>query len=82
MQAVEDICFGGAAVEVEEEEVDVRVELAHLLFDAFGDDVVGDAGEGLQADDVFHAFFGQRGHLRGDEPAFAEISRHIDDAGG
>ena len=60
MQPVKHIGFRSTAVEVEEQEVNVGVEFPHFLFDALGDDVVGNAGERLQTDDVFHAFLGER----------------------
>jgi hypothetical protein len=40
MQPVEDVGFGGAAVKVEEEQVHVGIQFAHLLLYSFGYDVV------------------------------------------
>ena len=47
MQAVEDIRLGGAAVEVDEEQVQLRIDGADLLLYTFGNDMVGDASEWL-----------------------------------
>ena len=82
MQPVENVRFGGAAVEIEEQQVHIGVKFPHLLLYSLGNDVVGDAGERLQTDDVLHTVFRQGGHLRRNQPSFAEVGRHVDDTGG
>ena len=77
VKAVEDVGLGGAAVEVEEEQVELRIDLLEPLFHAFGDDVVGDAAEGLQADHILDAVFGQMADFAGQEPPFAEVAGEV-----
>ena len=57
-QPVEDVDVADASVEVEGEQIQLRIELADAFLHAFRDDVVGDAPEGLQADDVVYAVSG------------------------
>ena len=59
IQPISNVYIAGAVVVVEEEEVDVGVLLFEFLFDAFGDNLVGDAAKGLYADDVFDALLGE-----------------------
>ena len=65
MQSVEYVGFGGAAVEVEEQQAQLRIDLLDFFLDAFGNDVIGDAAERLQADHVLYAAFGQVANLAG-----------------
>ena len=47
VHAVEEVDFTVAGVAVEEEQVHLGVEGFEAVLDAFGDDVIGDAAEGL-----------------------------------
>ena len=58
VEAVEDVGFGGAAVEVKEQQVEVWVKAFYAFFYSFGYYVVGYTSEGLQADDVIDSALG------------------------
>ena len=77
MKPVEDVGLGGAAVEVEEEQVELRIDLLEPFLHAFGNDVVGDTAEGLQADHILDAVFGQMADFAGQEPPFAEVTGEV-----
>ena len=77
METVEDVGLGGAAVEVEEKQVELRIYLFEPFFHSFGDDMVGDTAERLQADDVGDPVFGQMADFAGQEPSLAEIAGHV-----
>lgn len=78
MEAVEDVGFGRAAVEIEEQQAQLRVELFQFFLHSFGDDVVGDTAEGLEAHHVLHVRLGQVADFARQEPPLAEVARHID----
>ena len=48
MQAVGHIGLRGAGIEIEEEDGEVGEEVLVSALDAFADDMVGDAAEGLE----------------------------------
>jgi len=73
MHAVEEIHFADTGVGVQEEHIHLREGLLEPLLHPLGDDVVGDAAEGLQAEHVAYAVAGEGGDLAGDEPAFAVL---------
>ena len=56
-----------------------RILAAQLLDDAFSDDMVGQAAEGLGADDIVDAAVDQFQHLTGQEPALTGLVSEGDD---
>ncbi len=56
--------------------------VAQLFDDALAHDVVGEAGEGLGADDIGHALVDELEHLAGEEPALAGLVADGDDVCG
>ena len=72
-QAVGDVHVAHTAVEVERKQVHLRVEGFYPFLDPFGYDVVGDAAERLQADDVVHSRAGESDDFGRQEPALAEL---------
>ena len=62
-QAVGDVDLAHAGVEVDAEQVHVGIDLLDATLHAARDDVVGNAAERLQRDDVVHAHLGKFGHL-------------------
>ena len=77
MKPVEDVGLGGAAVEVEEEQVELRIDLFEAFLHALRDDMVGNTAEGLEADHIVDAIFGQMADFAGQEPPFAEVAGHV-----
>jgi len=79
MQAVGDIGIGSAGIEVEEEQGEVGVMFFVTVLNAFADDMVGDAAERLERDDLVDAVFRQVADFTGQEPSFAEVGSGVDD---
>ena len=69
VDAVEHIGFAGVVVEVDEEDREAGHDLFEALLDALGDDLVGDAAKGLEAQNILHAMATELQDLAGDEPA-------------
>ena len=65
-------------VVVDGHDVDVRVPLLDGLHHALAADMVGQAPEGLGADDVPHALVRQLQHFRRKEPPLAHLDAHAD----
>ena len=59
MQAVGDVSFGGASIEVKEEQREVGEQIFITAFDALADDMVSYTAEGLQRHDFLHAKIGR-----------------------
>ena len=78
MEAVEDVGFGRAAVEIKEQQAQLRVELLQFFLHPLGNDVVGDAAKGLQTDHILDSRLCQVADFARQEPPFAEVARHID----
>ena len=62
-QTVGDVHLTDAGIEVNAEQIHVGVELLDAAFHTSGDDVVGDATERLERDDVIDTVFGKFRHL-------------------
>ena len=77
MKTVEDVGLGGAAVEVEEKQVELRIYLFEAFLHPLRDDMVGYAAERLEADHVVDTVFGQMADFAGQEPPFAEVAGHV-----
>ncbi len=70
---IEEVDFAHARIRVEEEQVQLRIHLLHLLFHAFGNDVIGNAAERLQAQHIIDSVFYKGCHLARNQPAFAVL---------
>lgn len=79
MQSVGHIGLRGAGIEIEEEDGEVGEEVLVSALDAFADDMVGDAAEGLERDDFLDAVLRKVAYLAGQEPSFAEVGSRVDD---
>ena len=77
VETVEDVGLGGAAVEVEEKQVELRIYLFEAFLHPLRDDMVGYAAERLEADHVVDTVFGQMTDFAGQEPSLAEITGHV-----
>ena len=73
------IDLGGGGVVVDGDDVLVLVHALQGADGALAGDVVGQAAEGLGADDVVGARFGERRHFGGDQPAFTHLHPLVDD---
>lgn len=71
--SVELVRGADACVVVEREDVRAFVAAFELFDYAFAGDVVRQAGEGLDAEDVFHAAFDEGYHFGGEQPSFAAL---------
>ena len=65
MEAVDEVGFGSVLVQVEEKNIQTRVKVLEPFFDALGDDLVGNAAKGLQAEDVVDMVFHEHHHFSG-----------------
>ena len=73
LDPVQLIDFRCARVVVDRCNIGLRISGPELLDDAFPDDVVGQAGEGLDADDVGDTALDEFQHLAGQEPSLAGL---------
>ena len=73
LDSVQLVHLAGAGVIVYGDDVGAGILPAQLLDDALAHDVVGQAAEGLGADDILHAGVNQFQHLAGEEPSLAGL---------
>ncbi len=73
LDAVLLVDLGGAGVVVDGHDIAPGVVVLELADHALAHDVVGQAAEGLGADDVGHAGVDELQHLGGEEPALAHL---------
>ena len=79
MQTVEDVGFGGAGVKIKRKDIHLGVEFFYPFFYTFGNHMVSNTSEGLEAEHIVHSVLGKVGNFSGNEPAFAKVGRQVDD---
>ena len=79
LDPVQLVDFACSGIVVDGHDIGEREAPAQFLDDAFADHVVGQAAEGLGADDIVDAAVDQFYHLACQEPAFARLVADIDD---
>ena len=79
METVGDVGFGGACIEIKEENAQIRIQIFVTVLNALTDNVVGYAAEGLERDNLLDTMFCQVADLSGQKPPFAEVCRRVDD---
>ena len=72
-QAVDDVNTAYSAVDVETEQVQMRIVAPNGFLDAFCYDMIGYAAEGLQADNAVYALLCQLHNVARQQPAFASL---------
>lgn len=73
MQAIVNIGLRCAAVEIEIEDAEVRIDIPKTAFDTLTDDVVGNTTKRLYTHHFLYSGLGQMTYLARQEPAFTKV---------